>query len=83
MAKQHRAINRVLATLNEKYRRRLVGLLALQLGRGGVKGLAAITGLSRNTVRRGREEARQTDRLPQVRQSGAGRKAVEKNTPAF
>ena len=81
MARQHRAINRVLGTLNEKNRRRFVGLLALQRGRGGLQALATITGLSRNTVRRGREELRRTDRSTQVRRSGAGRKAVEKNSP--
>ena len=81
VARQHRAINRVLGTLNEKNRRRFVGLLALQRGRGGLQALATITGLSRNTVRRGREELRRTDRSSQVRQSGAGRKAVEKNSP--
>ena len=32
MAKEHQAINRVLAGLDEKNRRRFVGLLALQLG---------------------------------------------------
>jgi hypothetical protein len=81
--KQHRAINRVLLTLNEKHRRRFVGLLALQRGRGGVQDLALITGLSRNTIRRGREEVRRADHLAGVRQAGAGRKAVEKNSPAF
>ena len=82
-AKQHRAINRVLVTLNEKNRRRFVGLLALQRGRGGVQALAWITGLSRNTIRRGRGEVRRADRLAGVRQTGAGRKAVEKNSLAF
>lgn len=82
-AKQHHAINRVLATLNEKNRRRFVGLLALQSGWGGIQDLALITGLSRNTVRRGREEIRRSDRLLKVRQKGAGRKAIEKNGPTF
>lgn len=83
VAKQHHAINRVLVTLNEKNRRRFVGLLALQSGRGGIQELAMITGLSRNTIRRGREEIRRSDRLVRVRRAGAGRKTVEKNSPAF
>jgi len=82
VAKHHRAINRVLGPLNEKNRRCFAGLLALQRGRGGIQVLATITGLSRNTIRRGREELGRTERSSQVRQSGAGRKAVEKNNPA-
>jgi predicted ArsR family transcriptional regulator len=69
----------VLVTLNEKNRRRFAGLLALEHGRGGIQAMAAITGLSRNTIRRGCEEVRRTDRLPTVRQAGAGRPAIEKN----
>jgi len=83
MAKQHRAINRVLVTLNEKNRRRFAGLLALERGRGGIQAVATVTGLSRNTIRRGCDEVRRTDRLTHVRQSGAGRKAIEKNARTF
>jgi hypothetical protein len=54
--KEHRAINRVLVTLNEKSRRRFVGLLALQWGRGSIERLSEITGLSRPNIRRGRAE---------------------------
>ncbi len=82
VARQHQAINRVMATFDEKGRRRFVGLLALQLGRGGVQRAHAITGLSRMTIRAGREEIRRTDRTPGVRRSGAGRPAVEKNDPS-
>jgi hypothetical protein len=58
-AAQHRAINRLVALLNEKQRRRLVGFLAGQHGRGGISALALITGLSRPTIRRGLRESRQ------------------------
>jgi hypothetical protein len=78
-AKQHRAINRVLLTLDEKSRRRFVGLLASQQGRGGVSALATITGLSRTTINRGRTELRSGDRQRTVRHAGGGRKLVEKN----
>ena len=84
-AEHHRAINRVLDTLDEKNRRRFVGLLALQWGRGGVQHLSEITGLSRNTIVRGREELQHPRRAPnteRVRQAGAGRKRVEKNSRA-
>ena len=76
LAKQHHAINRVLATLNEKNRRRFVGLLALQSGRGGLQDLAIITGLSRNTIRRGREEIQRSNRFLKLRQKSAGRKSI-------
>jgi len=83
VAEHHRAINRVLVTLNEKNRRRFVGLLALQWGRGGVQRLIEITGLSRNTIVRGREElqhGRYASSANRVRRVGAGRKRVEKNS---
>jgi hypothetical protein len=81
-AKEHRAINRVLVGLDEKNRRRFVGLLALQWPRGGVERLFEITGLSRATIRRGRNEVGQGERRAErarVRRPGAGRRAVEKN----
>src|SRR5262249_40996434 len=84
-AKQHRAINRVLVSLDEKNRRRFVGLLALQWGHGGVVRLRAITGLSRTTIQRGRAEIQRVDRAPggRIRQVGGGRLLVEKKGPAF
>lgn len=45
-AQQHQAINRVLLELNEKNRRRFVGVLANEQGRGGTSQLAEITGLA-------------------------------------
>jgi hypothetical protein len=86
VAKEHSAINRLMVTLNEKSRRRLVGLLALQWGRGSVERLSEITGLSRPTIRRGRAEVQKVERSAQhnrVRRLGAGRKRVEKNSRAF
>jgi hypothetical protein len=82
MAKEHQAINRVVAGLDEKNRRRFVGVLALQWGRGGIARLIEITGLSRNTICRGRVEVQQADRAPagRVRCAGAGRPALEKNS---
>ena len=81
VAREHKAINRVMATFDEKARRRLAGLLALQLGRGGVQLAHQITGLSRVTVWVGRAEIKRTDGIPGVRHSGAGRPTVEKNIP--
>jgi hypothetical protein len=80
-AKEHQAINRVVAGLDEKNRRRFAGLLALQWGRGGIARLIEITGISRNTICRGLAEVQRADRATanRVRQLGAGRPAVEKN----
>jgi hypothetical protein len=78
-AQQHKAINRVVATFDEKSRRRFVGLLALQLGRGGLERVHEITGLSRTTIRVGREEIRRSDRSRRIRQAGGGRIALEKS----
>ena len=82
VAKEHRAINRVLATLDERNRRRLVGLLASQARQGNIQCLIEITGLSWNTIRRGQAEIEHPRRAPRrgrIRQAGGGRKHVEKN----
>ena len=89
LANEHRAINRLLATLDEKNRRRLAGVLALQWGWGSIALLHQVTGLSCPTIRRGRQEVRQTElgerpgQVGRVRRTGAGRPAVEKNIPTF
>ena len=85
VAKEHRAISRVLMTLNEKSRRRFAGLLALQWGRGGVERLNRITGLSHPTIRRGRDEVQRVERRTErgrIRRAGAGQPTVEKSIPA-
>jgi hypothetical protein len=74
----------MVAGLNEKSRRRFVGLLALQVGRGGIETLRQITGLSRPTIRRGQVEVQRLERATEsgrVRKVGAGRQRVEKNIP--
>ena len=74
-----------MTTLDEKSRRRFVGLLALQWGRGGIALLSQVTGLSRPTIRRGRDEVSRVEKPSlhgRVRQAGAGRPAVEKNNRA-
>jgi hypothetical protein len=81
IAKEHRAINRVLMGLDERNRRRFVGVLASQ--RGNILELSQITGLSRNTIYRGQSEVQYPRRNPAlgIRQSGAGRWLVEKKDP--
>ena len=82
LAKQHRALNNLLARLDEKSRRQCVGALALERGRGGISALHRITGLSRKTIQRGRDEllAPEPASLTSgVRRAGGGRPTVEKN----
>jgi hypothetical protein len=71
----------LLASVDEKARRQCAGLLALQQGRGGITRLAAITGLSRNTIRRGQHEIQHPAAASStsIRHPGGGRKPVEKN----
>ncbi len=84
LAQEHQAINRLLATLDERRRRLFLGLLASHQGHGGVVALARITGVSRTTIRRGLLEIQRADPGPpgRVRRPGGGRKPVEKKTPA-
>jgi hypothetical protein len=84
VARRHKALNRVIADCDEKTRRRLVGLLAQQWGPQCVSQLHRITGLSRNTIQRGRYEIMHPVLEPahRIRCPGAGRVAVEKNSPA-
>ena len=81
----HKAINRVMRELREKDRRHLAGLLAGNIGRGGIQRLAEITGLSRVTIRRGTREiaAAAAGSGRRMRRQGGGRKRLEKKRPAF
>jgi len=79
-ALSHTSINHLVAVLDEKHRRQLVGFLASQLGHGGIKVLSEITGLYRKTIRRGKMEIGEngiaTDSRTRV--VGGGRHKVEK-----
>jgi hypothetical protein len=79
--KLHASINRVLASLDEKSRRRFAGLLAAQQGYGGVQQLARVTGLSRTTILRGRREIERTEpeTNERMRAVGGGGQFLEKN----
>jgi hypothetical protein len=83
LAKEHKAINRVLAGLDERNRRRFVGVLASQ--QRNILQLSQITGLSRNTIYRGKSEVEYPRQNPAsgIRHSGAGRLTVEKNSLGF
>ncbi len=81
-AKLHSSINHVSAALDEKNRRRFVGLLAMQNGYGGVRYYCMVTGLSHTTILRGQREIQQADAAldGRIRASGGGRKRAEKKT---
>ena len=68
--------------LNEKHRRQFAALLACQLGPGGIQQVAEITGLSRNTIARGKREIKQADFTPRVRVPGGGRQRAGKKSRA-
>jgi hypothetical protein len=81
----HHQMNLLLSRLNEQQQRWYVALEAKKLGRGGMTLMSQITGMSQDTIRRGRDEleedliGRPVDR---VRLPGGGRPGVEKNSQA-
>jgi hypothetical protein len=83
IAREHRAINHLIACTDERSRRFVVGLLAHQYGHGGIALLSRITGLDRNTIARGQRELFRGDTIPagRVRRPGAGRKRAETRSP--
>lgn len=77
---------RVLKTLNEAQARWYVAREALARGRGGLKGMAELTGMSRPTILKGIRELQAKTRLQtgnRVRAAGGGRKRVEDADPGF
>jgi hypothetical protein len=81
IAELHRQINQLAVLLNEKDRRQFVGLLARQLGQGGVTTMAQVTGLSRTTIIRGQSEISAGDFSDRIRAKGGGRPLTEKKRP--
>ncbi len=83
VAREHRAINRIIACTDERSRRLVAGFLARLYGHGGTVRLARITGLDRNTIARGRRELDLADALPpgRVRRPGGGPRRVEDRRP--
>ncbi len=82
ITEEHRAINQLVALLDEKRRRLFAGFWATVYGRGGAARLAIITGLSRTTIHRGQEEFLHPESLDttRIRKPGGGRKRLEKKT---
>jgi transposase len=73
----------ILPTLNEAQARWYVAREAIALGRGGIKAMEELTGMSRPTILRGIRELKEGD-LPEegrVRRQGGGRKRLEVADP--
>ena len=75
----------ILPQLTERGQRLLLGVEARELGYGGVSAVAAVSGVARSTVQRGRDEVEQPPDLPleRSRRAGAGRKSVERRDPGL
>jgi len=72
----------VRAHLDERQRRLVLGIEATELGRGGIKAVAAATGVHPDTIARGvREIAGQAEASGRVRAPGGGRKALSETDP--
>jgi hypothetical protein len=80
VAHLHRQLNLLLSRLTEPQRRWYAGLESQRWGRGGDRQIAQMTGLSENTIRRGRREL-EAHLAPcpigRLRQVGAGRPAAD------
>lgn len=80
----HRQMNLFISRLDEQQRRWYAALEAQKLGHGGTTRMAQVTGLSVETIRRGRhelEDGLENRPMNRVRHPGGGRKRVEKKRP--
>ena len=81
----HRQFNVLLSRLDEQQRRWMVALESKKIGHGGDRQMAKVSGISVETIRKGRKELdadlkdRPTDR---VRLPGGGRPRIEKKIRA-
>ena len=72
---------KVYNTLLENQRRWYAAVKANELGRGGISKVMALTGLARNTIKKGMQELKNNEVLDQdnsIRKSGGGRKSKAK-----
>ncbi len=82
--KLHHQVNLLLSRLDEQQQRWCVALEAKKLGYGSMTLMCQITGMSVDTIRRGRDELDNELRerpVDRVRLPGGGRPLVEKNNP--
>lgn len=76
----HSRMNFFLSTLDERQQRLYVGMESRRVGYGGDQHLAIVTGLSVNTIAKGRRELEQAEADDRIRAPGGGRARVEKKT---
>ena len=84
MQKEAVLLKRVMDTMDEAQQRWFVGREALRCGRGGIRRMCALSGLSKPTVIKGVRELQSGRRLRvegRIRRPGAGRKRVEERDP--
>lgn len=76
---------KVLGTLSEAQARWYVARETLARGRGGLKAMNELTGMSRPTILKGIRELRLQQELPseRIRQPGGGRKRLEESDPGL
>jgi hypothetical protein len=80
----HHRFNVLLSRMNEQQRRWLVAWESMKIGHGGDRRMAQISGISVETIRRGREELEndlQDRPADRVRLPGGGRLLIEKKRP--
>ena len=72
-----------LSECNEVQRRRLAGVRAIEIGRGGLLQVCRITGMSHHTVIKGMKEVRNIKRQHnnRLRKEGGGRKKIIDKNP--
>lgn len=76
----HAQMNFFLSTLDERQRRLYAGLESQKLGHGADRRLATITGLSVDTIAKGRGELKRPKASERIRAPGGGRLRAEKKT---
>ncbi len=74
-------IKDVLPFLNEKQRRIFAAAEASAYGRGGIKIVSEISGMSRQTIYRGLDDIQGDATDPAVRKGGGGRKKITQSNP--
>ena len=77
-------IKMMMPHLNEKQKRLFLASEAIEYGRGGIAEVIRISGVSRNTIKRGIIELKNGEMSEsKVRKSGGGRKTVEEKYPGI
>lgn len=86
--RENKIIMKVLSTLNEAQARWYVAEKTISLGRGGLKKMHELTGISRPTIMRGMKELKSNKDLSKItegkiRKAGGGRKRLTNLDPAL